>query len=117
MIRGFKQFTVKALYICIDVCCLYLAMYLSCLARKKLIDFPLSFPYFLVGDLNPLRFIFLFWILVTILFLSSNTLYQTRREVPEGAEIWLVIKSVFFSSLFIIAAIYALKIYVFPRTV
>ena len=50
-------------------------------------------------------------------FLNANHLYQTRREVPEGIEIWLVIKSVFFSCLITIAAIYALKVYVFPRTV
>ena len=37
--------------------------------------------------------------------------------MPEGIEIWLVIKSVFFSCLITIAAIYALKVYVFPRTV
>lgn len=117
MIRQSKQFIVKILYILIDVCCLYLAIYLSCLARKKLIDFPLSFPSFLVDESNPFRFIFLFWILTTIFFLNANHLYQTRREVPEGIEIWLVIKSVFFSCLITIAAIYALKVYVFPRTV
>ena len=66
MIRQSKQFIIKILYILIDVCCLYLAIYLSCLARKKLIDFPLAFPYFLVDESNPFRFIFLFWILTTI---------------------------------------------------
>lgn len=117
MIHRSKQFIIKLLYIFIDVCCLYLAIYLSCLVRKKLVDFPLSFPYFLVDESNPFRFIFLFWILTTILFLNFNDLYQTRREVPEGIEIWLVIKSVFFACLITIAAIYALKMYGFPRTV
>ena len=117
MIHRSKQFVVKTLYIFIDAGCLYLAIYLSCLIRKKLIDFPLSFPYFLIDESNPFRFIFLFWILTTILFLNSNDLYQTRREVSEGIEIWLVIKSIFFSSLITIAAIYALKMYDFPRTV
>jgi exopolysaccharide biosynthesis polyprenyl glycosylphosphotransferase len=117
MIRKSQQFIVKILYIFIDVVCLYSAIYLSCLIRKKLVDFPLSFPYFLVDASNPFRFIFSFWILTTVLFLNFNNLYQTRREVPERIEIWLVIKSVFFSSLVTIAAIYASKVYGFPRTV
>lgn len=117
MIRRTQQFIVKILYIAIDVACLYSAIYFSCLVRKKLIDFPLSFSYLLVDEANPFRFIFLLWILITIFFLNSHNLYQTRREVPEGIEIGLVVKSVIFSSLITIAAIYTLKIYGFPRTV
>lgn len=117
MIHKSKQFIIKTLYILIDISCLYSAIYLSCLVRKKLINFPLSFPYLLVEESNPFRYIFLLWIVVTILFLNAQNLYQTRREVQESIEIGLVIKSVFFSSLITIAAIYALKMHSFPRTV
>jgi len=85
--------------------------------RQKLILFPLSFSNFLVGETNPFRFVFLFWMFTTVFFLSSNNLYQTRREVQEGIEIWLVIKSVFSASFLTIVAIYVLKIHNFPRTV
>src|SRR3989338_7958948 len=108
---------IKAAYILIDFCCLYAAIYFSCLIRIKLIDFPLSFSHFLIDESNPYRYIFLFWIIITIFFLNSNNLYQTRREVLEGIEIWHVIKSIFLSSILTVTAIYALKMPGFPRTV
>ena len=108
---------IKVIYIAIDIACLYFAIYTSCVIRQKLISFPVSVTGLLIDPENPFRFIFLFWILTTIFFLTSNSLYQTRREVPEGIEIWLVIKSIALASLLTIAGIYSLKIYGFPRTV
>lgn len=112
-----KNKAIKTIYILIDLVILYLAIFSSCLVRQKLINFPLSFFGFLVDPQNPFRFILLLWILTTIFFMNMNALYQTRREVLEWVEIWLVIKSVFFSSLLTVVAIYALKLQEFPRTV
>lgn len=112
-----KNKAIKTIYILIDLAILYIAIFSSCLIRQKLINFPLSFFGFLVDPQNPFRFIFLLWMLTTIFFMKMNALYQTRREVPEWVEIWLVIKAVFFSSLLTVVAIYALKLQEFPRTV
>lgn len=112
-----KSFFIKIAYIAIDVGCIYFAIYASCLLRNKLIDFPLSFTHLLIDPANPFRHIFIFWIFATIFFLNDQELYQTRREISEGVEIWQVIKSVVLGSLVTIGAIYSLKIYGFPRTV
>ena len=117
MIRRLKNSIIKIVYVLIDIGCIYFAIYSSCLIRQKFITFPLSFSHLLIDPLNPFRFIFLFWILTTIFFLSANSLYQTRREVLEGIEIWLVIKSIFLSALVVVMAIYALKMHSFARTV
>ncbi|OGX26881.1 MAG: hypothetical protein A3D10_05625 [Omnitrophica WOR_2 bacterium RIFCSPHIGHO2_02_FULL_48_11] len=112
-----KSFFIKLAYIAIDVCCIYLVIYASCLMRHKLITFPVDFSHLLIDPANPFRHILVFWILATIFFLNDNGLYQTRRELLEGIEVWEVIKSVIFGSLVTIGAIYALKIHGFPRTV
>ena len=112
-----KNIIIKSAYIAIDISCMYFAIYATCLMRKNLVGFPVSFQYLLTDPQNPFRYFFLLWILMTVLLMYSNSLYQTRREVVEGIEIWLVIKSVFISSLVTIAAIYSLKIHGFPRTV
>src|SRR3989344_8651381 len=112
-----KTTAIKTIYILIDICCIYFAIIASCFMRQKLINFPVSFSDFLFDPQNPFRYIVLFWIVTTIFFFNSQSLYQTRREILEGVEVWLIIKSVLLSSLTTIAAIYGLKIYVFPRTV
>ncbi len=117
MMTASKNFLIQVIYVLIDFLLAYFAIYASCIIRQKLINFPVSATGLLTDPLNPFRFIFSFWILTTIFFLNGNALYQTKREVLEGIEIWLVIKSVFFAALLTIAAIYTLKIYGFPRTV
>ena len=107
MVRRAKIIAIKFIYIAIDVACLYLAIYAACLLRQKLLNFPVSFSYLFLDPQNPFRLIFLFWVVATIFFMNSNHLYQTRREVVEGIEIWLVIKSVFFSAMGTIAAVFS----------
>jgi len=117
MKSNLRNKVIKTIYILIDCVCIYLAVFVSCWLKQNLMNFPLSFSGLLFDPHNPFRFIFLLKIVLTILFMSSNALYQTRREVLEGVEIWLVIKSVFFSSLVAVAAIYVLKLQDYPRTV
>ena len=112
-----KYFFIKLVYIAIDFVCIYFVIFTSCLLRKKLVGFPVDFPQFFLAPESPFRFIFLFWAITTIFFMYANNLYQTRREIIEGLEIWHVIKSVIFSSLVMVLAIYGLKIEGFSRTV
>ncbi len=112
-----RHYMIKALYIMIDVICLYCVMYAACLLRQQLISFPITFTGLILDPQNPFRHIIALWILTTIFSLNGNSLYQTRREVLEGIEIWLVVKSVIVSSIVTTLGIYALKLQGFPRTV
>ncbi len=112
-----RNLFIRLSYIALDVLCIYFVIFTSCVIRQKLVNFPVSFEGLLTDPANPFRFTFAFWIFATIFFMNANVLYQTRREISEGIEIWLVIKSVCLASLMTMAAIYSLKIYGFPRTV
>ena len=117
MIRKSRVFVIKFVYILIDIACVYLAIFIGCYLRQSILPFSVSFHDILFDPFNPFRFIFLLWVITIVFFANVNALYQTRREVDEGFEIWLVIKSVFFSSLVVIVGIYTLKIHEFPRSI
>src|SRR3989338_3195902 len=112
-----KYAIIKIVYMTIDVACIYVGIFATCVMRPKFVDFPFSFTNLLFDPQNPYRFIFLLWILTALFFMNANSLYQTRREMPESLEIWLVVKSVFFSTLITVLAIYALQMHMFPRTI
>jgi len=112
-----KTFFIKIAYIIIDIVCIYLAIYLACYIRNKIIPFDATLGGILTDQNNPFRVIFASWMLITFLFVNSNALYQTNREILEGFEIGLVVRSVFLSTLIIIVGFYALKIPDFPRTI
>jgi len=117
MLYRSRQSLIKFIYALIDVVCIYFSIYAACFLRQEVLDYPLSFPRFLLDQDNPFQIIFHVWILTTIFFANTNNLYQTRREILEGIEIWHVIKSIFQSSLVTIVAIFLLKIHDFPRTI
>ena len=108
---------IKLVYILIDMSCIIFSVYLACKVRQTTLPFQISFHNTFLNPDNPFRFLFVFWLVTTILFLNSKSLYRTRREVLEGFEISLIIKSVLLSTLVVIVAIYTLKIEGFPRTV
>jgi len=112
-----RQSVIKFIYALIDVVCISFSIYAACYLRQDILNFPLSFSRFLLDAQNPFQIIFHVWILTTIFFANTNNLYQTRREILEGVEIWHVIKSIFQSSLVTVVAIFLLKIPDFPRTV
>ncbi len=109
--------TIQTTYTIFDVICVYFAIYLSCALNVDKLSFPVSFTHLLLEPTNPFRFIFVFWILTTILINRLFNLYETRREVLEGVEIWNVIRSVGIASLAVIASLYVLKIGHFPRSI
>jgi len=112
-----KRYLIRIIYILIDVCLSSFCIYLACLLRSKTIPFEPSFYNIFFHPLNPFRFTFVLWVVVTIFFLNAQSLYKTRREILEGFEIEKVIKSIFFSVLLVIGFIYGFKIIGFPRTI
>ena len=79
--------------------------------------FPITFKDIFFNSSNPFQFIFVLWIFSVLFFSNIHGLYHTRREQLESIEIWQVTKSVLYSSLLVIVAIYILKIDGFPRSI
>ena len=117
MIRFRKYSIIKFSYILIDIAFISLSLLLACWMRESTLPFSATFYNLFFSPLNPYRFIFLFWVLVTLFVNNSYGLYQTKRELFESVEIWQVTKSVFLSSLVTIVAIYLAKNESFPRSV
>ena len=112
-----RRYIIKLIYILIDIAFFCLAIYIACIIRKGTLPFPITFDNLFFNPINSFRYVFYFWILVTMIMNNSNDLYQTKREIIEMAEIWQVIKSVILSVLITIVAIYVVKVEGFPRTV
>lgn len=108
---------IKFTYILLDAMSLILAIFAAASLRGASLKFPITFYDLFLSPENPYRIIFLLWGLITVLFNNNYGLYKTKRELLEGIEVWRVIKSVFLSTLVMIAAIYLLKFYNFPRTI
>ncbi len=108
---------IKFVYILIDVACVYCAIFLACKIRQAVLLPTISFRNFWIDQTNPYHVVFQVWILTTVFFANAHHLYQTRREMLEGLEIWMVVKAVTLSSLVTVVAIFALKLVDFPRTV
>lgn len=117
MARKQRVFFIKLSYILIDVFYIMLSIFLACLLRKDLIDFPLTMRALFFSAKNPFQVIFIFWILTTVFLNHAHGLYQTRRERWESVEIWNVIKCVLYSTVLTIVLIYILKIDHFPRSI
>ena len=117
MVYKSRTVFIKVAYIVIDFVCIYAAIFIGYYLRRQTVPFSLSFHDILFDPTNPFQFVFIIWVLTTIFFVNANSLYQTRREVFEGVELWLVIKSVLLSSTVVVVAIYAFKIHNFPRSI
>jgi exopolysaccharide biosynthesis polyprenyl glycosylphosphotransferase len=94
-----------------------LAFYVACWIRDGALPFKVSLHNVFIGEINPYRFLFLFWVIISILILNLSNLYQTRREMPEGVELWLVIRSMVMSSIMMAVGIYIFKLDDFPRSI
>jgi len=117
MIKRSKELLIKSAYVLIDIAVGCLSIYLAAYLRRATLSFTIHPQNIFIDEVNPFRFVFLFWILIAVLFNRAHNLYETKREIFESAEIWEVIKSVFLSSLATIMLIYLAKIEGFPRTV
>ena len=117
MSRAFRYSVIKFTYILTDILFFCLAIYLASWMRESSLPYSLTIYNLFFNLGNPFRSIFLFWILVTILLANSYGLYQTKREISEGIEVWQVIKSIVVSTSITIIAIYLTKIQGLPRSV
>jgi len=117
MIKIGRYLIVKSIYILIDVALISSSLFLVSLIRQETLPFAVTPHYLFIESSNPFRFIFLFWIVVTVFVNNSYDLYQTKREIFETVEVWKVLKSVVLSSLIMIVAIYAIKLPNFPRSI
>jgi len=114
----YRNALIRFLYIVIDIVCIALAIYLACKLRPQTIAWEPTFVNVFGHERNAFRYIFVAWIAVTLLFIISKpSLYQTRREMMEGFEITLLIRSVLFASLVIVVALYIWRLQEFPRSI
>lgn len=116
-IRNKRTILIRALYIGIDVACVSLAIYLACWLRRSTLPFSLTGEDVFFDFTKPFHPVFLFWLFAILFFNNINDLYQTRRELLESIEIWQISKSVVYSGILTIVAIYGLKVEGFPRSV
>lgn len=115
--RTYRQaLSIIAVYVFIDMACIFLAFYLVLLLRPHTVPFAISLQSFFSSD-NPFRLLFFVWTPIILFFHQMHGLYQTHREQLEGLEILEVIRSVAISTLVIIVAVYLFKIQDFPRSV
>ncbi len=117
MAKFTRRTLIKLAYISIDVFFIGLALYMASWFNEGKMHFDLTVPNLFLSEVNPFRTVFLSWIFVLILILNSNGLYQTRRDVLEGIELWLVVKSVVWSSISMVVFIYITKMEGFPRSI
>lgn len=106
---------IRCLYISIDVLCVFLSIILACWIRKTTL--PVGFQQILLDTSHPFHLVFLGWLVTVLFFNGLHRLYQTRREVVESHELWLVIRSVFFAAVTVLAFVYSMKIVGFPRSI
>ena len=117
MIQKVQLSLIRFVYILIDIIFIFLSIYLACLLRNFSLKFPITFTNLFFGQVNPFRSVFLFWTLVIVILNKGYGLYQTRREINEGIEIWMLIKSLCLSTLITIVGVYLAKVVGLPRSV
>ena len=112
-----RVFFIRSTYFLLDIFFAGFSIMVACWVRESTLPFSPTFENLFIDYTNPFHFVFVFWVLAVLFFNNINGLYQTRREILESIEIWQVFKSVCFSSVFTIVAIYSLKIEDFPRSI
>ncbi len=111
-----RIYLIKLLYVCIDVFFVMLAIYLACRLRQGTLPFEINARNFF-NIQGPIQYVFVLLLFMIVLLNHIHGLYQTRRELAEGIEIWKVFRCVFDSVIVAVLAIYFFKIESFPRTV
>jgi len=117
MTKFTRRSLIKFLYISIDVFFIGFSLFVASWVNEGKLAFDLNIRTFFLSEVNAYRTVFFSWFLILILFCNSYGLYQTRRDVLEGIELWLVVKSVLLSSLTMAVFIYITKTEGFPRSI
>jgi len=108
---------IKAIYILIDLFCIWASIFLACWMRQNTLPFPFTLHNIFLDYRHPYNLAFISWFFIVPFFNNINDLYETRREQYESEEIWRVLRSVASSAILIIVLVYILKIEGFPRSI
>ncbi|MBF0485462.1 MAG: sugar transferase [Candidatus Omnitrophica bacterium] len=114
MISGTLFILIRLVYVALDVISIFLSIFLACWLRKA--AFPVNLHQLFFDTANPFHLVFVLWLVIVLFFNGLHRLYQTRREVVESHELWLVLRSVFFAAVTALAFVYSMKIVGFPRS-
>jgi exopolysaccharide biosynthesis polyprenyl glycosylphosphotransferase len=114
MISRFFFLCVRAVYVAIDVACIFLSIFLACWIRQT--AFPINLQQLFFDTTNPFHIVFVSWFVTVLFFNGLHRLYQTRREVVETHELALVLRSVFFAMVTVLSFVYSMKVVGFPRS-
>ena len=112
-----KRTFIIFIYIMVDIIAIGMAIYLACYVRSSTLSFEVNGFNLFLNDQNHLYLVFSFWWVVTILTVSSKSLYKTRREMFEVLEIGKLLRAVMIASITVIMVIYGLNLEYFPRSV
>jgi len=112
-----RQYGIKLIYIFIDFVSIYLAIYFACELRQSTLEFDVNYYSIFQPERNPFNIIFVLWMAVTIFYINAKSLYQTKREILEGYEIGLIIRTVVWSTLIIVVVLYVGRFQEFPRSI
>jgi exopolysaccharide biosynthesis polyprenyl glycosylphosphotransferase len=106
---------IRAVYVIIDVFCIFVAILLACWLRKAAL--PIDMKQLFLDTSHPFHLVFVSWTVTVLFFNGIHKLYQTRREVVESHELWLVLRSIFFAVVSVLAFVFSMKIIGFPRSI
>ena len=106
---------IRLVYVFIDAVCVFVSILLACWLRQTTI--PGGVPKLFFDTTHPFHLVFAGWLVTVLFFNGLHKLYQTRREVVESHEIWLVLRSIFFAAVTVLAFVFSMKIVGFPRSV
>jgi exopolysaccharide biosynthesis polyprenyl glycosylphosphotransferase len=115
MINRTLTILIRLSYILIDVGCIAVSIFLATWIRQARL--PVSLQQLFLDTAHPFHLVFVFWVVTVLFFNAMNRLYQTRREVVERHELWLVVRSVISAAVAVLVFVYSLKIEGFPRSV
>ncbi len=106
---------IRLAYVAIDSGAVILSIGLASWIRQT--TFPVGLKELFLDTSHPFHLVFISWFVTVLFFNAANHLYETRREVVESHELWVVIRSILSASVTVLAFVYSMKIVGFPRSV
>ena len=115
MINRTLTILIRLAYVLIDVGCIALSIFAASWLRQERL--PVSLHQLFLDTSHPFHLVFVSWAVTVLFFNAISHLYQTRREVVERHELWLVVRSVVSAAVTVLAFVFVMKIEGFPRSV
>ncbi|MBF0531698.1 MAG: sugar transferase [Candidatus Omnitrophica bacterium] len=117
MIKHSRKLIIKLFYIGVDIGLITAAIYIACLLRQTTLALPVTLHEIFFDPFNEYRFLFGFWLVITVLQLNRRELHKTQREQLEGIEIGQVIQAVIYAAITMLAVIFIFRFSEFPRSI